>query len=58
MLVTLYKISEVYFRFLGVNGFHVKASKDVRHDYVPQSTNQIIVCGVALIVAVVISPQR
>ena len=26
MLVTLYKIGEVYFRLLGTNGFHVKAA--------------------------------
>ena len=28
MLVTLHKIGEVYFRFLGTNGFHVKAENE------------------------------
>ena len=28
MLVTLYKISEVHFRWLGRNGFHVKAKNE------------------------------
>ena len=28
MLVTLYEIGEVYFRFLGPNGFHVKAENE------------------------------
>ena len=28
MLVTLYKIGEVYFRLLGTNGFHEKAEKE------------------------------
>ena len=27
-LVTLYKLGEVYFRFLGTNGFHVKAKNE------------------------------
>ena len=28
LLVTLYKIGEVHFRFLGTDGFHVKAKKE------------------------------
>ena len=31
MLFTLYKIGEVYFRLLGMNGFHLKA-KNERYD--------------------------
>ena len=28
MLITLYKIGEVYFRLLGTNGFHLKAENE------------------------------
>ena len=28
MLVTWYKVDEVHFRFLGTNGFHVKAENE------------------------------
>ena len=28
MLITLYKIGELHFRFLGKNGFHVKAKSE------------------------------
>ena len=28
MLVTLYKLGEVHFHFLGTNGFHVKAKNE------------------------------
>ena len=28
MLVTVYKVDEVHFRFLGTNGFHVKAENE------------------------------
>ena len=28
MLITLYKVGEVYFRLLGTNGFHVKAKSE------------------------------
>ena len=28
MLVTFYKVGEVYFRLLGTNGFHVKAENE------------------------------
>ena len=31
MLVTLYKIGEMYFRLLGTNGFHVKAEKEKKN---------------------------